>query len=483
MPIDLDQPLAWKAADVDERKLLQRLQGNILKGHGRENTANIFFTFGTDVAASKRLLRELGNFHVTSAWRQLLDAEAFKASGRHEGGGAFVHVALSFAGYQALGLAAVAPGTAGDDFRRGMTSQGSRDALGDGPLTEWEAQFRKPVHGMLLAADESVGQTAALAATLKQLLEDAGGKIVLVQHGAALKNARGDGIENFGYVDGRSQPLMLQEDIDHESQTAGSSQWNPAFPLKLALVEDPAVPGQAAFGSFFIFRKLEQDVRGFKTREQVMADALSLTGDARELAGAMLVGRFEDGTPVTTSKTARAADPPNDFSYTGDAGTRCPFHGHIRKTNPRGSGGFEAEADERMHLMARRGIPYEDVKRQIHPSELPESGDMAEFTSKVKPLLPTGGVGLLFMAYNHDIAQQFRFTQESWANQTQFPRNGPHGIDPVIGQGPRVDREQKMPKAWDGASGTIDSVSFGGFVKMRGGEYFFSPSIPFLKNP
>ena len=483
MPIHLTKPLAWKKADSDELKLLQALQGNILKGHGRESTADIFFKFGPAAKDSKRMLRDLANFHVVSAHRQLLDAEKFKASKKCDGGGPFVHLALSFTGYQALGLAASAP--TDTDFRGGMKAADSISALADPAVTAWETPFQSDIHGMVLAADETEGKTAALAAKVKELIEDAGGTIVHVQHGRALKNARGDGIENFGYVDGRSQPLMLQEDIDAETSATGSSRWDPGFPLKLALVDDPGVTDTFSFGSFFVFRKLEQDVRGFKTREQEIADVLELEGEDRELAGAMIVGRFEDGTPVTLSKDARDDDPPNNFNYDGDAGTRCPFHGHIRKTNPRGSGNAETPALERMHLMARRGIPYEDVKRDVHPSELPDSGSLAEFTADVAPSLPTGGVGLLFMAYNHKIGDQFKFTQQTWVNLTQFPLQpgSPHGIDPVIGQGPNNPGDQKLPKTWDDtAEGFANNAPFAGFVKMKGGEYVFSPSLTFLKN-
>jgi hypothetical protein len=42
-----------------------------------------------------------------------------------------------------------------------------------------------------------------------------------------------------------------------------------------------------------VFRKLEQNVRRFKQVEEDPADALELTGDDRERAGAMIVGRFE----------------------------------------------------------------------------------------------------------------------------------------------------------------------------------------------
>ena len=208
-----------------------------------------------------------------------------------------------------------------------------------------------------------------------------------------------------------------------------------------------------------------------------------LTGDARELAGAMIVGRFEDGTPVTLSDTAEGLAPPNNFSYTGDAGTRCPFHAHIRKVNPRGTGGAETEPLERKHIMPRRGIPFEDVKRSTHPAELPETGTLAEFNAKVSSLLPTGGVGLLFMAYNETIARQFKFTQQTWADNPAFPVPGTHGIDPVIGQGPSNPTDQKLPKQWDdSAAGFNNNVGFNGFAKMKGGEYMFAPSLTFLMN-
>ena len=482
MPITLSAPLSWKRANADETLMLQGLQGNILKGHGREVTADIFFKLDpTKPLESKRALRELADFHLTNALAQLVATERFQAGG--PSGGPFVHLVLSFKGYQALGLAASAPSDS--DFQGGMKSAASIAALSDPPVANWEAPFQQDIHGMLIAAHDTESLTAELTGKLKTLITDAGGSIVHVQHGRALRNADNVGIENFGYVDGRSQPLMLVEDIDEETKKAGSLRWDPAFKLDTALVKDPGSSDPNSFGSLFVFRKLEQDVRAFKTREQQVADILGLTGEDRELAGALIVGRFEDGTPVTSSKDARALPPPNDFDYTGDAGSRCPLHAHIRKSNPRGSGGAEAEPVERGHLMARRGIPYEDTRRAVHPEELPEAESLAEFTTKVAPLLPTGGVGLLFMAYNSRIGQQFKFTQQTWVNASNFPLQPPgaHGIDPVIGQGTNTPGDQKLPKKWDTpAAGTANNAGFAGFVKMRGGEYFFSPSLTFLKN-
>ena len=271
------------------------------------------------------------------------------------------------------------------------------------------------------------------------------------------------------------------EDNDTEARDAGSREWDPQGSLNVALVADPGSADGISFGSYFVFRKLDQNVRGFKRKEQELATALGFTGEARELAGAMVVGRFEDGTPVTMSEEPKNKNPPNDFNFNADPGARCPFHAHIRKVNPRGTGGFEPPDVERKHLMARRGIPYEDVPRLVHPSDLPGSATLAEFDAKVGPLMPTGDVGLLFMAYNHDLALQFEFTQKSWANNANFPSSGPPPkLDPIIGQGPVG--AQHWPKEWDNAAAGTAALSFQGFVKMRGGEYFFSPSLNFLKS-
>ena len=55
MPIDLTRPLAWKKASHDEQRMLDALQGNILKGHGRPNTTNIFFQIDQAQAPSTTL--------------------------------------------------------------------------------------------------------------------------------------------------------------------------------------------------------------------------------------------------------------------------------------------------------------------------------------------------------------------------------------------------------------------------------------------
>jgi len=108
---------------------------------------------------------------------------------------------------------------------------------------------------------------------------------------------------------------------------------------------------------------LEQDVRGFKTAEEQLAASLGLEDDDEERAGAMVVGRFEDGTPVVLQGADGLHHPVrNNFNFSGDAAaSKCPFQGHIRKANPRGEsvGAFANRVeDERSHIMALPNPPH-----------------------------------------------------------------------------------------------------------------------------
>lgn len=485
---DITKPLRWSTANAAEQKVMTNLQGNILKGHGRDHTENIFFAFGPDPLKVKRALREIGNDHVTNAYRQLLDTKEFKQNEKSTCecnlGTTFCSLFITARGYRQLGEKFKAPEKNDAFADDGMKSGTSRALLGDPILANWEAEFQKDISAMLLVADDDTRRGDEVVAALVKLLEEAGCEIIKRQKGKAIKNEDGNGLEHFGYVDGRSQPLMLLEDIESESRDDGIAHWDPTSGLNRALVIDPLAkdPEGLSYGSFFIFRKLEQRVRAFKTAEQKVANKLGLEGkEPRELAGALLVGRFEDGTPVTMSDEAKGRKKPrNDFNYDADqAGSRCPFHSHIRKTNPRGSSEVE---NEQSHLMVRRGITYEDKERDVHPGDLLGPEDEQEFMLKVAPLLPEGGVGLLFMAYNAKLDEQFVYTQASFANDINLPTKLA-GLDGVIGQPALPPAHHVYKKVWDDP--TSEDVTFDGFndfVRMKGGEYFFAPSVRYLRS-
>jgi deferrochelatase/peroxidase EfeB len=215
-------------------------------------------------------------------------------------------------------------------------------------------------------------------------------------------------------------------------------------------------------GSYLVFRKLEQYVRAFKEREQDLAYALGLQGDDVRRAGALVMGRFEDGTPIVLKNApGRCAAVPNNFTYEGDpAGGKCPFQAHIRKVNPREKG---------FPRIVRRGITYGE--RDKEPQENPSLEE-----------LPTNGVGLLFMCYQRNISQQFELLQYFFASDPRNPREGDPGIDPVIGQpGTNGVGSQHWPAHWNDPRDQHKPFEFHGYVMLKGGEYFFTPSIYFLR--
>src|SRR5262249_40936032 len=160
--------------------------------------------------------------------------------------------------------------------------------------------------------------------------------------------------------------LLLEEDIAKEAAGGdGIVRWDPSFPLQQVLVKDPAVPDTNAFGSYQVFRKLEQNVKGFQQAEKTLGQKLAKLAKQQrrqvnpELAGATIIGRFRDGAAVLLQRSEGMHNPvPNDFDFSGDMeGLKCPFHAHIRKTNPRGDTArlFGVSLDqERAHLLARR---------------------------------------------------------------------------------------------------------------------------------
>ena len=475
----LGAPIRWREAATSDhlRLFLGDLQANILKGHGRSHAGHIFVSFGgMQSGAVAALLRDIGQ-HCTSAYQHLRGNKRYPP---FLDGGTVRCVFLSAGGYHALGPKAKLP--AGAAFAGGMASR--QATLQDPPRAAWGAVGWRSGHpspdAMILVADADADAVTRELEAVEGWLNGTGARILVVerglqQHRSFKPGAKAEGVEHFGYVDGRSQPLFLAEDLDHEDR----QHWQAEFKPSQFIVPDPNGRGPLAAGSYFVFRKLEQNVCGFKKAERELGIALFGAGsdpDLRERAGAMVVGRFEDGTPLVQHADAQAAPPPNDFNFSGDAdGLKCPFHAHIRKVNPRGDvkATFHLPDDsgDRNPIMARRGITY--GQRRM----LPDGSDFADAEGQE----PTKDVGLLFMAYMASIENQFEFTQHSWANNADFVRPGT-GIDPTIGQNPVAgSHDHSYVNGWDAAKQTAKRP-FAGFVGLQGGEYFFAPSLSFLRS-
>ncbi|MDB4988733.1 MAG: hypothetical protein JWN04_3911 [Myxococcaceae bacterium] len=199
--------------------------------------------------------------------------------------------------------------------------------------------------------------------------------------------------------------------------------------------------------TFAVVRKLEQNVAAFD--EYVERIAEQLNHDACHLAGAMLktaddvrammVGLDQLGR----SLAAPNASPSNDFDYTLPGAEACPLYAHARRAFPR------ERSDPRI---LRRSFSYGSSYDE--PSAQDERG-------------------LMFMAYNASIAQQFEVIQR-WVmggNRTGLPSSkrdllvGVHGISQASYSG-----QTAGGKPFDIPAPTSP------LVRLRWGMYLFVPS-------
>jgi len=440
--------------------LLEDLQGNILRGHGRDHSVHLFVEFKPDKTIEvKQWIEDFAKKYLKSAKQQSDEAVNYRQ--KRISGGLFTNFFLSCKGYEYLEIEPfLIP--ADNPFRQGMKNEDIRAVLGDPKIDKWEPGFQQQIHGLILIADDDI---IALLQGVNQMMQSLR-KVASIVHredGFILRNQAGQIVEHFGFVDGLSQPIFLKRDVVRSRvQDGGFSQWDSRASLDIILTPDPNGKKEDSYGSYLVYRKLEQNIKAFRQSQEELANALKVKED---LAGALVVGRFYDGTPVTlTDIPTFLHNPTNNFNYDEDlTATKCPFHAHVRKMNPRGdtgkvvsSSGFdEALAVERKHRIARRGVSY----GTNNPIQEPEEGS-----------------GLLFMCFQADIENQFNFMQTRWANAGGFVQANV-GPDPLIGQ---PEGTQKWPITW-GQAKTLQHP-FKLWVNMKGGEYFFAPSISFLQN-
>lgn len=445
MSIDLGKPLDPKSAEG--RELLEDLQGNILRAHGRDHAMHLFICFGTPTdeeshsksrEGAREWIGQMVSTHVTSAAAQRSDCAKQEV---------FTMLLLSSQGYEFLGERRPRDGA----FRDGMRER--RNRLHDPHFQQWSPRYKlneEDIHALVIVADRTAKKLDERKAVIVKELSSFDGSILVDERGRQKRDTKGRAIEHFGYADGVSQPQF------HDDGRPKAKNFDQRTPLKRVLEEDRH--GDGGYGSFFVYRLLEQDVASFNAAVERVATEL---GENPDLVGAMAVGRFKNGTPLTTHGAPKLDYDPKkdeDFDYEDDGdGDRCPHHSHIRKVNPRGSLGFFTNilAREQSRRIARRAITYTDSKNQT--------------------------VGLIFMCFQSDIRDQFEFMQRNWANRPIFSKFGT-GLDPVIGQddGPQEPSDfPKWPTGYD--SKDRKRIRFDEHVRLLGGEYFFAPSIAGLE--
>jgi len=311
---------------------------------------------------------------------------------------------------------------------------------------------RNPVDVLLMvfAEDDSSRDHAVQVA-----LTSSGLSPILNERLIALSLKAANQREHFGFVDGKSQPILTgTADAERFSESMHVTELG-EFVLGYPNTDQQViVPAGQQFdflknGSYLVLRQLAQDVPLFWRFVHENAGAANA-----EMLASKIVGRWPDGRPLLPGGHADN----NEFDYAGDPhGFGCPVGSHIRRSNPRGSLSEEPFHREKVngHRVLRRGRSYGPKW----------SGDPDDTRPR----------GLVFLVLNADIERQFEFISQNWTNGASF--SGLSGeTDPLVGAR-SGDARFTIPSvpARRAVKGLKD------FVTVQGGEYFFLPGIQALK--
>jgi Dyp-type peroxidase family len=435
---------------------LADLQGGVVRGYGqRFGVARHLFVRVRDPDAARAFLAALAD-PVTTA--QEWEGERPATT---------LNVALSFRALKALRVPAFVLDGFPEEFRAGMAARAER--LTDEPRA-WEL---RDLEVLLVIHAQDAAALASESERWERELGDGGLELVHAEDAALLGGAR----EHFGFTDGFSQPAIegvAREDVPGQGIPYKRAPWWPLSRMRWRAIkpgefvlgyddEDagPAPAPPAPFhrnATFMVWRKLHQDVAGFRAQLAEQADRLGLDP---ELVAAKIVGRWRDGSPLALRPDAPDPDlgndkgRANDFRYGDDAlGLRCPRGAHVRRTNPRDALGWEGRLSAR-HRILRRGMPYGPPL----PDGAPDDG---------------AARGLLFVCLQASIARQFEIVQAQWCNDgNAFGLGGePDAIAGPAGRPARHVIEGHPPRF----------VSLmRSCVECRGGEYLLVPSIGALR--
>jgi deferrochelatase/peroxidase EfeB len=177
------------------------------------------------------------------------------------------------------------------------------------------------------------------------------------------------------------------------------------------------------------------------------------------------VGRWRSGAPLTLAPevddAAVGKDPQrnNAFDYTNDPhGLQTPRGSHIRRMNPRDTD-LDLLTDVNVHRIIRRGTTYGPP---YDPNALSDEADR----------VPRGAY---FVFMSAKAMATIEFLQQEWVNAGNFV-----GLrderDPIVGL-QQENATFTIPK--EPVRRRVHGIET--FNVLRGGEYFFMPSLPALR--
>ncbi len=422
---DYANPLT--AEDIqDQEAALRKLQANILAGIKRNCAAYGLMRFTASSGTVRAALRSLSS-RIGTAWLQMQPTEQQPA--------AIITAGLSSSGFEALSV----QGDFFSSFHKGfgalMKGITHRDPEG------WEAPFDpvRRIDAIVSIAGWADTDVDAMRSELEPLLTTAGTVDWLT---GFVRRRNGFATEHFGFADGISNPVFLGPELRGNVYPNGARP-HAGPPIVLGL---DRLPGTTTddFGSYLVFLKLEQDVDGFKNQVSALAKVRNAGAEPSESdlekTRGLLIGRDPSGNPIANPSATEL----NDFNFDNDRdGSVCPYGAHIRKMNPR-------TAEESNRRIARRSLLY-------------ESG---------------AAKGVLFQCFQYNLAAQFEQLFANWGNASGAPDPLGQGLDPLIGS----RQVTAVPQQWPVSSGGFVPYDIRSLVTVRGGEYFYLPSVTFFKN-
>jgi Dyp-type peroxidase family len=444
------------------------IQGFTLRGYNLPFARYLFLKFADDPVQIRALLTALlGKITTGQCWDNGKPAST-------------LNIAFSHQGLKALKLPAATLLTFPVEFQEGMRARA--DILGDTGINapeNWDAMWQGcSAHAWVAINGQSIADIDACHTEITALMQSTGGATLLGQQDAAaiVVNGGASTIEHFGYTDGFGNPDYLG--VDRKSQPGhgklakDGKSWEPLATGELLLGyadeagELPVSPMPHLFasnGTFMVYRKLKQNVAAFRA---YIDHEANFYGGGKEKLEAKFIGRWKDGTPLELSP-----DYPNqaivkddqqntNFTFFGDPeGTRCPMGAHLRRVNPRDSFGFKGGLVNRRRI-TRRGLPY------------------GRYVPEGQPISDAEDRGIVFMALNASISRQFEFVQQQWIEYGNDNHLG-NDKDPLLGNhgghGKFAIQGDATP-----ANPPMICSRLPNFVELKGGEYFFLPSITAL---
>ncbi len=442
------------------------IQGFAVRGYNFPFARFLFLKF-SDKQKSRECIGQLVK-HVTTAERW--DQGKPKTT---------VNVAFTYPGLVALGLPEPSLLSFPVEFVQGMKARGAiLSDTGKNSPHHWDPVWHGEVHAWLGVFAQLQPELDRRCLELLTLLQESGGAAVTGSQDAAALQIAGKTTtqEHFGYTDGFGNPefLGLEKDAQPgQGKLAADGKWTPLATGELLLEnadeagELPVAPLPhllANNGTFMVYRKLHQNVATF--RKYLKEKGELYPGGAEKLAS-KFIGRWRDGTPVELSPDKPSPAIVQDknrnvnFTFGNDLdGARCPVGAHVRRTNPRDAFGFNGKLINRRRI-SRRGMPYGPHTPEDQPGRDDEEH------------------GIIFMALNASLFRQFEFVQQQWIEYGNDARQG-NDKDILIGNHGGCGKVMIQGTA-DHDNPPFLCGALPNFVELRGGDYFFMPSITALR--